>query len=181
MTRASWLFIFSIMFILIGALHAGEGWLSFFAVLILDGGLAVLWIASATLLGLALLRPLKLEIPRSLRFSTAGALGLGIYSLGALGLGLLGALHRNTALAFPLISIAAFVVTHLPLMRTFSFSATNRSAENWLNAKTNQWWVLLGPVSVLSVAAVAASLPPIAMWREAGDPHPYDVLEYHLQ
>jgi len=52
MSRASWLFIFSILFILIGALHAGEGWLSFFAILITDGGLAVVWVACATMLGL---------------------------------------------------------------------------------------------------------------------------------
>src|SRR5258706_7386945 len=160
MSRASWLFIFSIMFILIGALHAGEGWLSFFGILIVDGGLAMLWIACAALLGMAILRLLPLQIPGSLRFATAGALGLGVYSLAALGLGMLGLLNRNIAMAFPLLGIAAFLAVHLPHPRAFSFSAIARRAENWLNAKMNGWWVWLAPVSVLGLAAGAASLPP---------------------
>src|SRR4051794_27981176 len=143
MSRASWLFIFSILFILIGALHAGEGWLSFFAVLITDGGLAVVWIACATMLGLALLRLLPLQIPTALRLATAGGLGLGIYSLAALGLGLLGILNRNIALAFPFIGFAAFVATHLPLLRSFEPSRVISRSENWLNGKANQWWVWL--------------------------------------
>src|SRR2546421_9061507 len=134
-----------------------------------------------TSLGLAILQLLPLQIPGSLRFVTAGALGLGLYSLAALGLGMLGVLNRNTAMAFPLLSIAVFLAIHLPHQRAFSFSAMARRAENWLNTKMNAWWVWLAPVSVLAAAAVAASLPPGAMWLEAGDPHPYDVLEYHLQ
>src|SRR5204863_10008875 len=34
---------------------------------------------------------------------------------------------------------------------------------------------------ILAAACVSASMPPGVMWRSAGDPHPYDVLEYHLQ
>src|SRR5882762_2471979 len=181
MSRASWIFIFSILFILIGALHVGEGWLSFFAILITDGGLAVLWVACVTMLGLSLLKLTPLEIPTSLRFATAAALGLGIYSLAALGLGLFGFLNRNTALALPIISIAAFLTIQLPRLRGFSPSFIIGRAENWLNGRAPQWWVWLAPVSVLAVAAVAASLPPVAMWLQSGDPHPYDVLEYHLQ
>src|SRR6478736_6544076 len=176
MTRASWIFIFSILFPLVGALHAGEGWLSFFAILILDGGLAILWVASAVLLGLALLRPARLMIPTSLRIATAGGLGLGIYSLGALGLGLLGLLNRNIAFAFPVLSVIAFLATHLPRVRYLSFPDLIARAEAWLNGKTNEWWIWIAPVSVLAAAAVAASLPPGAMWLESGDPHPYDVL-----
>jgi hypothetical protein len=181
MSRASWLFIFSVLFILVGWLHSDEGWLSFFSVLIVDGGLAVVWVGCASLLGLAILKLMPLAMPTSLRFATAGALGLGVYSLAALGLGLAGALHRNTALGLPIISIAAVAATHLPHMRNLSFSALVLRAENWLNARAAGWWTLLAPVSVLAVAVVAASLPPNAMWKESGDPHPYDVLEYHLQ
>jgi hypothetical protein len=181
MSRASWLFIFSVLFILVGWLHSDDGWLSFFSVLLIDGGLAVLWVGSAALLGFSILKLMPLAMPASLRFSTAGALGLGIYSLTALGLGLAGALHRNTALALPIISIAAFVASHLLHLRNISFSALVVRAENWLNARAAGWWALLAPVSVLAAAAVAASLPPNAMWLKSGDPHPYDVLEYHLQ
>ena len=143
MSRASWLFIFSIMFILIGALHAGEGWLSFFSILIVDGGLAVVWIVCATMLGLALLKVTPLNIPASLRLATAAALGLGIYSLAGLCLGLFGVLSRNTALAFPFISFAAFVATHLPLLRLFAPSLLISRAENWLNTRAPRWWVWL--------------------------------------
>src|ERR1051325_5003720 len=121
MSRASWIFIFSILFILTGALHSGEGWLSFFAILIIDGGLAALWIGCAALLGLSILKLFPLAMPKSLRFATAAALGLGIYSLAALGLGLAGLLHRHTALALPIISVAAFFVTHVSLFSDFSF------------------------------------------------------------
>src|ERR1051325_9870967 len=159
MSRASWLFL----------------------ILIIDGGLAALWIASAALLGLSILKLFPLAMPKSLRFATAAALGLGIYSLAALGLGLAGLLHRHTALALPIISVAAFFVTHMSLFSDFSFPGMIRRCENWLNGKAASWWALLAPVSVLAVAAVAASLPPIAMWLQSGYPHPYDVLEYHLQ
>ncbi|HEV8292533.1 MAG TPA: hypothetical protein VGP94_11450, partial [Tepidisphaeraceae bacterium] len=181
MSRASWIFIFSILFILIGALHAGEGWLSFFSLLIVDGGLAVLWIACASMLGLSILKFAPLAIPGSLRFATSAALGLGIYSLAALGLGLCGLLHRNTALALPIISVAAFAATHVSMARNLSFSLLIQRAENWLNARATTWWVWIAPVSVLAAATVAAALPPVAMWLKSGDPHPYDVLEYHLQ
>src|SRR5688572_28542365 len=113
MSRGSWIFIFIILFTVIGALHAGEAWLQFFAELIFDGGLAVLWIASAIMLGAALIR-----LPGSLGFATAGALGLGIYSLAALILGLLGALNRWTALSLPVIGIATFIITHWPQFRS---------------------------------------------------------------
>src|SRR3954465_9768613 len=130
MSRASWIFIFSVLFILIGALHAGEGWLSFFSILIVDGGLATLWIGSAVLLGMAILRLLPLQIPLPLRFATAGGLGLGIFSLASLGAGLAGFLGRNTALALPILGVAAFVATHLPLMRQFSFLRVIQRSEN---------------------------------------------------
>ena len=52
------------------------------------------------------------------RFVTAGALGLGLYSLAALGLGMLGVLNRNTAMAFPLLSIAVFLATNESRMIT---------------------------------------------------------------
>src|SRR5213075_2208418 len=53
--------------------------------------------------------------------------------------------------------------------------------EAWLNERIHQWWIWILPVSVLAAAAVSASMPPGIMWHSAGDPHPYDVVEYHLQ
>jgi hypothetical protein len=176
MSRASWIFIFIILFTLIGALHAGEAWLQFFAVLIFDGGLATLWIASAIMLGAVLIR-----LPGSLGFATAGALGLGIYSLAALILGLLGALNRWTALLLPAISIASFIITHRSRLRSTTFALLRQRTEAWLNTRPKHWWAFLLPISILSASAVAASMPPGIMWLRAGDPHPYDAIEYHLQ
>src|SRR5258705_1208529 len=122
MTRATWIFLFIILFIVVGALHAGEGWVAFFATVILDGGLATLWIACAAMLGLALLKFLPLEIPTSLRFVTSAALGLGIYSLAALGLGLAGILNRWTALSLPLLSLMLFCIREIPKWRSTSLT-----------------------------------------------------------
>src|SRR4051794_19722598 len=110
MSRASWIFLLIFVFIGVGALHAGEGWLPFFATVIQDGGLAAIWVACATMLGLTVLKLLRLEISTSLRIASGAALGLGIYSLLALGLGLAGILNRWTAIALPIVSITIFVI-----------------------------------------------------------------------
>src|SRR5687767_14603415 len=130
MSRASWIFIFIVLFVAIGASHAGEGWLSFFAVLIADGGLAFLWIASATMLGAVLLGFTRIALPSSLRFSTAAGLGLGIYSLAALTLGLAGLLNRPTALALPILSILLFLARQWPRIRATSFNSLRLRAES---------------------------------------------------
>src|SRR5436853_3693 len=122
MTRASWIFLLIILFIVVGALHAAEGWLPFFATVILDGGLAAIWIACATLLGVTLIGFLHLEIPAALRFATGAGVGLGIYSLAALGLGLAGILNRWTALSLPALGLILFFTRQLPKYQTASLN-----------------------------------------------------------
>jgi len=68
--------------------------------LMFDGGLTLLWLASATGLGQFIARPLLkdlMSIPAALRFVTMAALGLGVMSLALLGLGLVGWLNALTA------------------------------------------------------------------------------------
>src|SRR6266699_1544159 len=149
MTRASWIFILIILFIAVGALHAGEGWLPFFATVILDGGLATIWIACAAMLGVTLLKLLSLDIPVSLRFATGAGLGLGIYSLAALGLGLAGILSCWTALSLPFLSLMLFFIRQIAKTRTISFNLLRQRAESWLNHRTGQWWMWILPVSIL--------------------------------
>ena len=70
--------------------------------LLIDGGMACLWLGSATGYGLQLLRLAKLSeqhIDPPLRLVTAAALGLGAMGLTVLGLGLLGILARWSAMA----------------------------------------------------------------------------------
>src|ERR1700722_15787967 len=68
-----------------------------FIVLLTDGLCAALWVASAAALGAFLLRRLKIQADPLLFTAPAGGLGLGIFSLLTLSLGLLGWLNHATA------------------------------------------------------------------------------------
>jgi hypothetical protein len=52
--------------------------------------------------------------------------------------------------------------------------------KRWLLAPAGISWLWLVPVISLATAAVAASLVPGILWKPL-DPHPYDVISYHLQ
>ncbi len=115
---------------------------------------------------------------RPLRLLTATALGLGTFSLLALGLGLLGHLNHATTFAIPIASIAGWVFSvrkHLA-GKAFLFG----SLRAWLKHSAGWSTLWLVAVPALALTATAASIMPGVLWKH-GDPHPYDVLAYHLQ
>src|SRR4051794_40446195 len=73
-----------------------------FSVLASDGLFAACWTIGACCLGAMLLRRFRVEANPLLFIASAGGLGLGVFSLLGLGLGLLGALNRAIALAMPI-------------------------------------------------------------------------------
>jgi hypothetical protein len=229
--------------------YAGEAFLSVLSVLCADGMLALLWLASAGLLGSVFVRhrmrdtsgalalpspgtpgegrvrvvgsalrteplvvrsadpttepspgprptsPARLSSPKSgvpgevkilaatsLRIITSIAVGLGIFSLLTLGLGLAGWLNRTTAIAMLFIS-AAIGLTNIALrLGNLKLEPYIESAEIWLRRPARWAWLWVVAMPFLGMAAVSATLPPPLLWPDPpGDPHPYDVLEYHLQ
>ena len=151
---------------------------SMLLVALIDGGRTALWIGGATALGDMVLRACRVRSGGPLRAATAGGLGLGLFSLAGLGLGLLGALNRPVAIAFPAIGYALFGAD---LWRRLVPQQCERGqAVTWLRRPAGAAWLWGVPAVSLTMAAVAASLVPGLLWKP-GDPHPYDVTSYHLQ
>lgn len=160
--------------------YAGEAWVPMLSVLFVDGAIALLWVAAATMLGWVLLRfvtpPSTTPPSFALHVVTGAALGLGLFSLAALLLGLLGVLNPATTLAFPAGSLLVWLFVYF---RHVSFTAWKQDAERWLREPATWGWLWLAAMPILGMALVAATLPPGLLWPD--DPLPYDVLEYHLQ
>ncbi len=182
-----------LIFLATVALLCGGNTLPCLGVISSDGLIALGWIGGATALGALLLRlflrqspprhgGLPAEAPRalpnSLLISTSAALGLGIFSLLGLGLGLLGWLNRPVAIAFPTVSIALFAIDLLRLHRAKPLDRV--ALERWLRELAGMSWLWLIPVVSLAIAATSASIMPGILWKSLGDPHPYDVTSYHL-
>jgi hypothetical protein len=127
-------------------------------------------------LGAFFLRRIKIETDPLLFAATAGGLGLGIFSLLTLGLGLLGWLNQVTALALPIGGAILFLADLLRRSKEIHLSDLGKS----LLAPAGRSWLWLIPVVSLTTAAVAASVMPGILWKPL-DPHPYDVTSYHLQ
>ena len=133
-----------------------------------DGAMAAIWLASATLLGRIFVRRLKVE--RFFGLCTSAGIGLGLFSLIILGLGLLGALNRITAALLLIMSAAAGLLDLFLSPRTESLRAEH---DNW------QWlWLIAIPFAALAI--VGTNIMPAVLWKPI-DPHPYDVMSYHLQ
>ncbi len=157
----------------VAVIYAGLAAGALFAVWFLDGGLALLWTGAGIGLGLWLMRLVRLETAGSLRYATAGGLGLGVLALAVLGLGLAGWLSRPS---LGLLAIAG-LCGWLPVLREID-AITIREA---MRRRPTGWAIWLVPAVVLGVALVAVAIPPGILWNSLGDPHAYDVLEYHLQ
>jgi hypothetical protein len=97
--------------------YAGGAWASALYRLLTDGVILLVWLACATGLGAAVLIALPLDDDARpghlLHLVTAAALGLGLFSLATLGLGLAGWLNRGTAWALLACSMLAGVLTFL--------------------------------------------------------------------
>ena len=175
-SRGAAILLGAALFLVVAVAYAGEAMLGVLGILLFEGMLACAWLASAALLGQFLLRRLGVS---GFGVATAGALGLGLFSLAALGLGLAGGLSRFVVFALlalgPALSLIEFARRH----GNASLQPYVQRGEAWLRAPAGWGWLWVAAVPFLAIAAVAATLPPGVLWP--GDPHPYDVLEYHLQ
>ncbi len=155
------------------AAYAGEAILAAFAVICVDGGVAALWILSAAGVGAWGLKLVRIPIHPALRFASSAALGVGLYSLAILLLGLMGGFGRVVAwsLFFVGLALGAWAVRSLLTARADSQPARPLNASIWI-------WVIAG--LSWGTMLVASALPPGMLWQPE-DPHAYDVLSYHLQ
>ena len=157
----------------------GANVLAMLMVAVLDGGKAALWVCGAAALGDVLLRACGVRAAGPLRVATAGGLGLGVFSLGGLALGLMGALNRPVALAFP---VVGYLLLGGDLFRRGVAQRWDRAnLIRWLRQPAGSLWVWAVPAVSLTLSVVAASVMPGVLWRDSGDPHPYDVTSYHLE
>jgi hypothetical protein len=158
------------------------------AVWVFEGGTALLWVAAATGIGLTLLSPWRTDVRGTLALATAAGLGLGAFGLGLLGLGLAGWLARPVVVGMMVLGLGLLVPQLTVANRKLQIENRKTKLENPLAAPLPpaiERWSIWPPVLVLAamagLALLAAANPPAFLWKSLGDPHPYDVLEYHLQ
>jgi hypothetical protein len=203
-----------LMVLMVGAgLFGAVGWgyaqqwmLNILVALSTDGAIAVMWALAAAALGHVLLKLLRADARGALGFATAAALGLGVYSLAALGLGLAGWLNRWTTLALPVMSVAFWLVVgrkregeapaepslggaDILVCRGHSCPHRHRGSAGaspshrlivWLQQPAGWGWLWLLAVPSLTIMILGACMLPGWLWKPL-DPHPYDVMVYHLQ
>jgi hypothetical protein len=146
-------------------------------VLVTDGGVVAGVLLGAAGWGMLVVRGLRAEALLPYGAGVVGvALGLGVLSLAALGLGLAGLLNRFTGAALVILGIALLVLRVTQRGRVARDGAAGNGA--WGEGAA-RGLVILPLAWMLAQAAFAACLPPGALWREEG--FGYDVLEYHLQ
>lgn len=160
--------------------YAAEASLNTLSVLCTDGLIVLLWVVSATLGGMTVLRTIVRGLPLSLHVVSGAALGLGVYSLLGTLLGLAGLLNPITTFALPAVSFLVWVVAFFRTHGNVAVQPYMESVETWLRAPARSSWLWVVAMPFLGISLVSATLPPGLLWKPH-DPHPYDVLEYHLQ
>jgi hypothetical protein len=160
--------------------YCPSNWLTALTVLLTDGVQTALWIAGAAAAGAVVLRLLRLRCRWMLGLASAGGIGLGLFGLAALGLGLAGWLNRITALAMPVAGVLAWATANRDRWRRITGPSLMAAARQWLAAPAGLGWLWIIVVVSLSTAALAATVMPGDLWKPL-DPHPYDVTSYHLQ
>jgi hypothetical protein len=153
--------------------YAGNQTITVLSIVCVDGAVAAAWLIAATLLGIAILRGVRCEVAGLLGITTTAATGIGALSLIILALGLCGWINRPVIMGLMLISAAAGAIT---LWR----DAKSRSVLESVAPSGSFAWITLGAMPFLAMAVAGACLLPGLLWRP-DDPHPYDVLVYHLQ
>jgi hypothetical protein len=160
------------------AITCGPESLTAVSVAITDGGVIIGWLIGATCAGGLILRAAGMRRADALSIATAAGLGLGLFSLLGLLLGLLGWLNRPVAMAFML--VPGIITLALTAKKYTGRSLSTDPIRLWLAKPAGLAWVWLVPVVSLTIAAVAATVLPGIFWKPF-DPIAYDVLSYHLQ
>lgn len=102
--------------------------------------------------------------------TSATALGLGVIGLLTFGLGWAGMLGHKSAVAVLLVGVA--------LLPWWRFKAVGPWTKEGAGKR---FWIGIGTVALLAgIMVPLASLPSMLLWNPL-DPHPFDVMSYHLQ
>ncbi len=162
----------AVFILLTGMLVAAES-VAALAVVVMEGGLALLVLACAAAAGVWLVHALGLgREPPAARWVAGAGLGIGGLSLGTLVLGWLGLLTRPmVGVWLAAVALAGAGRLAMDLSPAPGGAATPRPmpASGWL-------W--LAAVPFAAVTLLAGAMPPGVLWAEEGGG--YDVLEYHL-
>ena len=140
-----------------------------------DGATVGLWAWICALLGYAVLRWVRVEARGAMGFATGAALGLGVMSLASMGLSLAGWLNRWSAAALPAGAFAVWAIDVVVSRRKIELPIAN-----WLAEPAGWEWLWVLAMPFFGIAVVGASIMPGWLWKPL-DPHPYDVMVYHLQ
>jgi hypothetical protein len=142
-------------------------WPVFLYLLIVEGGIAAIWLLAAAGIGRTILKFWRISSTSgALNFATSAGLGLGTMSLVVLAQGLCGALNRGSAIGLIVVGLTLFALS----IRDISNFKLQISNPSWL-------WLIIVPTIVITI--VGAFILPGVLWGD--EPHGYDVLEYHLQ
>ncbi|HZZ42769.1 MAG TPA: hypothetical protein VFE58_07515 [Tepidisphaeraceae bacterium] len=150
--------------------YAGRLWPILLPDLFYESLFLLFWLTSATLTGSFLLRK-RNNIHPVLYLTTSAALGLGLIGLATLVLGLAGLLTHITVIVLLIL---------LPLPKLFVLIKHHSPHATLARISFTSWLPLLF-IPFIAITLTGAMIPPGFLWKNADDPHPYDVLEYHLQ
>jgi hypothetical protein len=154
--------------------YARSAWASALYRVLVEAPLLLLWLAAMAGAGNLLLRLFNIRTSATLQIVTSVALGIGVYSLLTLVLGLTGILSRPLAYVLLFAGLAIGIVLLLPLQSQI----TNRKSQ--IPPLDPASWLWLLAVPFLAIAVLGACMPPGVLWGP-NEPNGYDVLEYHLQ
>lgn len=197
-------------FLLAGAGVAGASTAAWLNVLIIDGGVALLWCLlvmgmgwmTVLLLGVSntgrrslrnlwssrgqdrdyskiLDNPLLAKVHWSFLLATAMAIGLGIASLITLKTGQRGG-SSMLAIGTPVVASLLSWGTILAGLISRHKTSVQSSSLRWFKRPVGWRWLWIIPAAALGWMSVGASIMPAVLWKP-DDPHPYDVMSYHLQ
>lgn len=156
-------------------IYGGEQFLALLSVLLLEGLVQFVYFAGCFIIGRPAIKRLTPAV-RDTVFGaiTAAALGFGLIGFITLALGLAGWLTSTTAWAMLLI------LTALTALDLRDLTKRNFDVGQTLRKPSTGGWLWVVAAFLLTIPAIGAALPPGFLWRPE-DPHPYDVLLYHLQ
>lgn len=145
--------------------------------ILVDGGLSLLWAIGAAGLGQLILTRWMKEVHPAWQLASSTAAGHGLLSLVLLGLGLAGWLNQLVVL---LLLIAGLLAGAWGLANGWQRRKRSGQPLSVMQPSTDAWgWAWIAPAIGLGMMLVAATVIPGLLWLP--DPHPYDVMSYHLQ
>ncbi len=154
--------------------------LAVLTVFLTDAMVAAFWVIAAGGLGAFVLKRTRADCDRGLFVVTSLGLGLGFFSLILLGLGLAGALNPVTVWALIGVSVGLGLYEVIHASQSLPVPILQCDLSQWFLREARMEWLWLLVVPGLAIAITGASILPGFLWKP-DDPHPYDVLIYHLQ